>query len=165
MFLRGTPSPNVSAIISIHGPREFGVEFDAKVPRLDLSFHDVEVPTPGDALAELQAGSRRKWLKEMGRVEVPPTPADTAAIINFATEIRETGGIVLCHCAAGMSRAPAAALICLTVWHGAGHERGCMEKVLAIRPGAVPHRALVRFADQLLKRDGRLVDAVGLGRP
>ena len=41
MFLCGTPKPNVTGIIAIHGGREYGVE--AEVPhRLDLAFDDVE---------------------------------------------------------------------------------------------------------------------------
>ena len=59
-----------------------------------------------------------------------------------------------------MSRAPAAALLCLAAWAGPGAEAECVEAVLRLRRGAVPHVGLVRFADALLGRGGKLTDAV-----
>src|SRR4029079_17898226 len=89
-------------------------------------------------------------------VEVAPVVADAAAIIGFARTISGIDGVVLCHCGGGMSRAPAAALICLAVWLGPGGEARAVEHVRAVRRGAVPHVGLVRFADELLGRGGRL---------
>ena len=59
-----------------------------------------------------------------------------------------------------MSRAPAAALICLAVWAGAGREAACAAEVRSLRPGAVPHRGLVRLADDLLGSGGSLIGAL-----
>jgi len=59
-----------------------------------------------------------------------------------------------------MSRAPAAALICLSVWRGAGTETECVAEILRCRRGAVPHVGLIRFADSLLGREENLVEAV-----
>ncbi len=42
MFLRTTPRPNVTAIISVHSHREFGAEA-VVARRLDLTFDDFEV--------------------------------------------------------------------------------------------------------------------------
>lgn len=159
MCLRGTARPDVSAIISIHGAREFGVEAD--VPhRLDLAFDDVEVVTEGDVESMQRAMNRRRWAEQNGLTEVAPTRADAAAIIDFAKAVRTLDGIVLCHCGGGMSRAPAAAIICLAVWRGAGREGEWVEEIVKLRRGAVPHAGLVRFADELLKRDGMLIRAV-----
>jgi predicted protein tyrosine phosphatase len=159
MFLRATPVPNVGAVISIHGRREFGVEAD--VPhRLDLEFDDVEVPEAGDVLALGRAAGRKRWAEQNGLVEVAPAMADAAAIIRFAETVGGIDGIVLCHCGGGMSRAPAAALVCLAVWLGAGREAQAVEHVRTVRRGAVPHVGLVRFADELLGRGGRLVGAL-----
>src|SRR5947209_7565270 len=121
MFLRAKPAPAISAVISIHGQREFGVELACE-HRLDLSFNDVEVVRPGDLEAMERAMIRRRWNEQNGLVEIPPTKADAEAIVRFAERIRDVDGIVLCHCDGGMSRAPAAALICLAVWCGAGLE-------------------------------------------
>lgn len=163
MFLRGTPKPNVSGIISIHGVREFGVEAD--VPhRLDLTFDDVEVAAPDDMMAMQRAMSRKRWAEQNGLAAVAPVRADAEAIVRFADAVRDVDGVVLCHCGGGMSRAPAAALICLSVWRGAGCEAECMTEIQKLRRGAVPHVGLVRFADDLLCRDGKLVAAVAAAR-
>jgi predicted protein tyrosine phosphatase len=162
MFLRATPPPNVSAIISIHGGREFGVEADVR-HRLDLAFDDVEVAAAGDDVEALQrAMSRKRWAEQNGVAEVPPVKADAAPIIEFARTVRDVDGVVLCHCNAGMSRAPAAALICLSVWRGMGSEAECVADVQRLRRGAVPHAGLVRLADELLGRGGRLVRALSV---
>jgi predicted protein tyrosine phosphatase len=162
MFLRGKPRPNVAGIISIHGGREYGVEAD--VPRrLDLRFDDVEVAFPDDVMAMQRAMSRKRWAEQNGLTEVAPV-ADAAAVVEFAGAVRDADGIVLCHCGGGMSRAPAAALICLSVWRGAGGEGECVADVLRLRRGAVPHAGLVRFADDLLARNGRLAAALAAAR-
>src|SRR5215213_7047308 len=163
MFLRGTPKPNVTGIISIHGGREFGVE--AEVPRrLDLTFDDAEVAAPDDMMAMQRAMSRKRWAEQNGLTEVAPVRADVEAIIRFADTVRDADGVVLCHCGGGMSRAPAAALICLCVWRGGGCEAECVEEILKSRRGAVPHVGLVRFADELLSRNGNLVGALAAAR-
>ena len=159
MLLRGPSGPDVAAVISIHGRRGFGVEADV-AHRLDLTFDDVEVAAADDPMAVLRVTSRRRWAEQNGLAEVAPTPADAAAIVRFAQEVRGVRGIVLCHCGGGMSRAPAAALICLATWRGAGTEAQCVEEVFRLRRGAVPHAGLVRFADELLGRGGQLCDAL-----
>ena len=160
MFLRGPAGANVAAILSIHGSREFGIESNVPCDRLDLTFDDVDVPQADDLMSLQRTTARRRWAEENGLVEVAPTIADAAAIVRFAESVRDARGVVLCHCGAGMSRAPAAALICLAVWRVPGAEEACVAEVLRLRRGAVPHAGLVRFADELLARDGRLVNAL-----
>jgi predicted protein tyrosine phosphatase len=41
-------------------------------------------------------------------------------------------------------------------WLGPGYEREAMERVLALRPIAIPNRRMVALADKLLNREGRL---------
>jgi len=159
MLLRANPAPRISAVISIHGKREFGVEVECE-HRLDLGFDDVEAVRAGDLEAMERAMMRRKWNEQNGLVEVAPRKADAEAIVEFAERIGEVKGIVLCQCAGGMSRAPAAALICLAVWRGEGTEKESVEEVRRLRRGAVPHLGLVGLADEVLGRGGRLVEAV-----
>ena len=159
MFLRGPSGRDVASVISIHGRREFGVEADV-AHRLDLTFDDVEVAAADDPMSLLRVTSRRRWAERNGLIEAAPTAADAAAIVRFAREVRGIEGIVLCHCGGGMSRAPAAALICLATWRGAGAEAQCVEEVFRLRRGAVPHAGLVRFADELLGRGGKLCSAL-----
>lgn len=159
MFLRREPKPDLVGLISIHGRREFGVEADV-ARRLDLTFDDVEIADAGDPEGQLRAMGRKRWAEQNGLVEVPPTASDAAAIIEFAESLRGHDGTLLCHCGGGMSRAAAAGLICLAVWGGPGSEAACVEAVHRLRRGAVPHEGLVRLADALLGRGGRLVDAL-----
>jgi len=93
-------------------------------------------------------------------VEVAPTVEDVKRIVVFAEKVREKGGGVVCRCGAGMSRAAGAGVVCLGVWLGKGSEEECVSKVREIRRGAVPHLGVVRFADELLGREGKLVGAV-----
>ena len=100
MLLRRRPGPNVAAVISICGRREFRVEASV-AHRLDLCFDDVDVPPDSAAgtedVAMLQSHARRRWAEQNGLVEVPPTPEDAGRIIAFAESIRDVDGILLCH--------------------------------------------------------------------
>jgi predicted protein tyrosine phosphatase len=159
MFLRGGGAGRVGAVLSIHGGREFGVEWE-EGPRLDLGFDDVEVPAAGDVVAVFQAKVRRRWEEEHGLVQRGPTVEDARAIVGFAREIRGMGGVLLCHCGGGVSRGPAAAILCLATWRGEGFEGACVEEVLRRRRGACPHGDLVRMGDEVLGRGGRLSAAL-----
>ena len=87
------------------------------------------------------------------------TEDDVQRIIELARHLESASGKVLIHCEAGVSRSTAAALIIYTCWLGPGREREAMERVIAQRPCAIPNRRMVRLADSLLQRDGRLVQA------
>lgn len=160
MFLRAPGAAEVVGVVSVHGRREYGVETEAGVPRLDLVFDDVDVPVAGDTRAWAEVESRRRWNAANGLIEVAPTPADVRAVVDFADQMRGRGGVVLCHCGGGMSRAPAVAVILLAAWRGPGAEERCVRDVVAARPGATPHEGLVRMADEGMGRGGRLVEAV-----
>lgn len=159
MLLRGPSGEEVRGVVSIHGQREHGV--DAKVGiRLDLAFDDVDVVDPGDLVAMQRALSLKRRREQDGLVEVAPTSEDAFAIIGFAERVRGLRGAMLCHCGAGISRAPAAALISLAVWNGPGTEAACVREVRRLRRGAMPHIGLIRFFDELLKRRGALLEAL-----
>jgi predicted protein tyrosine phosphatase len=159
MWLRTDPGETIAGVVSIHGPREFGVGLP-DVPRLDLILDDVELPDPADPESLLRTHARERWAREHGLCERPPTREDAAALVAFAHHLRGATGIVLCHCGAGMSRAPAAALILLTTWHGPGSEADCVRVVRSLRPGCTPHSGLVGLADELLGRGGVLAAAL-----
>jgi predicted protein tyrosine phosphatase len=163
MFIRRVSASKVAGVISIHGRREFGVEAGVS-PRLDLTFDDVEVAPPGDLTAVERVMARKRWAEQNGLFEVAPTSDDMAAIIRFAETLRGAPGTLLCHCGGGMSRAPAAALICVATWRGPGSETECVQEILRLRAGAVPHAGMIRFADELLGLEGGLVRALAEAR-
>ena len=67
---------------------------------------------------------------------------------------------LLVHCWAGISRSTAAAYILLCDLHGPGHEGRIAQGLRFHAPHAQPNRLLVRHADSLLGRGGRMIAAV-----
>ncbi len=92
--------------------------------------------------------------------ETGPTEADVRKLIEIAQNLRSCKGKVLIHCEAGISRSTAAALILYACWLGPGREGEAMNLVLAERPIAIPNRRMVELADRVLKRGGRLLEAL-----
>ncbi len=164
MSLQGIRAANIAAIISIFGRHEFGVEAQQITRRLDLHFDDVEVPEKSDSLGACRQWVHGKWAAEIGRPMIAPTLDDARAIIDFASSVEDIKGTLLCHCAAGISRAPAAALLCLATWTAPGQEQYCMDTLLRARPSAAPHRALIAWGDELLNRNGKLLAAINRHR-
>jgi predicted protein tyrosine phosphatase len=159
MLLRQPKAASIIALLAIRGANEHCVQWTGP-RRLELVFDDEEVPDPSDPVQVLRVHARRQFAIANGLVLTPPTIDHARAIIEFAETLRDVDGCVLCHCSAGVSRSPAAALLCLTTWMGPGRERECAKELLRIRPAAIPHRGLVRFGDQLLQRDGKLLNAL-----
>ena len=72
---------------------------------------------------------------------------------------------LLVHCWAGISRSCAAAFV-LACDRNPGRERTIADELRARAPFATPNRLMVRLADDLLARNGRMVaaiDAIGRG--
>ena len=72
---------------------------------------------------------------------------------------------LLVHCWAGISRSCAAAFV-LACDRNPGRERAIAGELRSRAPFATPNRLMVRLADDLLARDGRMVaaiDAIGRG--
>ncbi|MCK6486633.1 MAG: hypothetical protein L6R00_21190 [Phycisphaerae bacterium] len=127
---------------------------------LELHFDDTDSPECTDAIEAARIRLRQREAAAMGLRLTPPAPQDARRIIEFAESIRGMDGDLLCTCLGGVSRSTAAALICLATWSGPGREDECMKQLLAIRPCAAAHRDLIRFADELLNRGGRLSSAI-----
>ncbi|HVP12795.1 MAG TPA: hypothetical protein VMV94_16590, partial [Phycisphaerae bacterium] len=117
-------------------------------------------PSRTDLLQAARVRLRQRHSAEYGLRLIFPTIEHAKAVIDFAQSIREIEGTVLCQCQGGISRSPAAALLCLATWTDPGWEQYCVEQVLAVRPCAIPHPDLVAFGDELLHRQGKLVDAL-----
>ena len=156
-LLKGRGAADIGVIISIHGRREYPIE-TSSIPRsLVLEFDDTEAPTGEDPIADYHVETRQGRAEASG-ILVPPTIEHAQAIINFARDIEGSDGSLLCQCQGGVSRSPAAALLCLAAWTGPGEEAYCVEYLRSVRPCAVPHRGLVVFGDKLLERGGQLID-------
>jgi predicted protein tyrosine phosphatase len=159
MLLRQSPRADITVVLSICGSSEPALE--CNLPHtLVLHFDDIEPPDPHDPLSKYRTWLRQKSAAETGRTQTPPSAEDVRRIIDFAHALREARGSVLFQCHGGMSRSAAAALICLARWTGRGEEPYCVREVMRVRPGAVPLAGVVRIADELLSRDGRLIRAI-----
>lgn len=114
---------------------------DAPPERLTLRFHDAIVPYPDHVLA------RRE---------------DVEAMLAFGRTLAERDPAhLLIHCHMGISRSTAAAAALLAQADPAGDEDAILTHIQSIRPQAWPNSLIVRHADALLGRQGRLVAALG----
>jgi predicted protein tyrosine phosphatase len=107
-----------------------------------LAFHDIGEPVPG-----LTAPDRDMM----------------QAILDFG----RNGGrqrALLIHCWAGISRSSAAAFA-IACDRNPRFERDIATELRRRAPSATPNRLMVKLADDLLRRDGRMVEAIdGIGR-
>lgn len=92
--------------------------------------------------------------------ELGATVDDVRRLIDTAQSFAEKSGRVVIHCQAGISRSTAAATIFYAVLLGEGREDEAIARVIAARAFAMPNRRMIRFADELLGRGGKLIAAV-----
>lgn len=110
--------------------------------RLTMRFHDIIGPWSG--------------------YEVPE-PHHVEALIAFGEELDTAGEAVrhlLVHCHAGISRSTAALATLMTRKTPIGAEAAVFAQIRRIRPQAWPNSRMIGFADALLGRGGRLVQAL-----
>jgi len=132
-------------VLSIIDPEHPGLEAFADYgahQRLELRFHDIIEPLPGQS---------------------PPQPEHVEAILALGRDLMaepETCRHLLVHCHMGISRSTAALTMLLAQ---ARPERPAAEAVAAIvgiRAKTWPNLRMIEFADALLGRGGELVAAV-----
>lgn len=90
---------------------------------------------------------------------IVPETSHVADLIAFGKTWDRTAPFLV-HCWAGISRSTAAAYILLCDIHGPGHEHRIAQGLRFHAPHAQPNRLLIRHADQLLSRNGRMITAV-----
>jgi predicted protein tyrosine phosphatase len=107
-----------------------------------LAFHDIVEPMPGF---------------------VAPDRDIVQAVLDFGRH-GEPQRALLIHCWAGISRSSAAAFV-IACDRNPGFERDIASELRRRAPSATPNRLMVRLADELLERHGRMVEAVeAIGR-
>ena len=135
----------VSHVVSLLGPdtphRDFkGID----APRhLKLTFHDIIAPADGFTAPQAQ---------------------DVETLIGFLSGWeRQTP--MLIHCWAGISRSTAAAFTAMCHYHPGTEEMTLAKQLRTLSHVATPNRRIVAFADDIMGRRGRMVDAVdAIGR-
>ncbi len=112
--------------------------------RVLLRFNDVIGPIPG---------------------AVMPAREHVEAVLRFGEDLaasrdQRTEGHLLVHCHMGISRSTAAMTTLLAQAHPEEGEDRLFERLAEIRPQAWPNLRMIEFADDLLGRRGRLVEAL-----
>ena len=106
--------------------------------QLVLRFDDISVPMDG---------------------YVEPDESHIHAALAFAYKIaKDTGGSILIHCHAGISRSSAIALAIIAQRLGRGKEKEAVNQLEMINPNCRPNKSLVWMTDEILKRDRKLYD-------
>jgi predicted protein tyrosine phosphatase len=131
---------------------------------LSLISPDAEAPTFGQVARQDHLILRFNDIAEP-RAGLVPASADTvAAILDFARNWDGTAPFLI-HCWAGVSRSTAAAFILACSYGRAGEEAAAAQTLRQVAPFATPNPLLVKLADELLHRDGKMVEAVAaIGR-
>jgi predicted protein tyrosine phosphatase len=90
---------------------------------------------------------------------VLPCETHVADLITFARDWDRQAPLLI-HCWAGISRSTAAAFISLCALNPEGSELELARALRRASPTAYPNRLLVALADEILTRDGRMINAV-----
>jgi predicted protein tyrosine phosphatase len=90
---------------------------------------------------------------------VLPCETHVADLIAFARDWDRQAPLLI-HCWAGISRSTAAAFISLCALNPEGSELELARVLRRASPTAYPNRLLVALADEILTRDGRMINAV-----
>ena len=132
---RHSPSHLLTLMVEPHVPTPESIPPER---HLRLSVHDIIEPVEGS---------------------VAPAESHIAEMLTFAKSWDRTAPLLV-HCWAGISRSTAAAYIVLCDLHGPGHEDTIARGLRFHAPHAQPNRLMVRHADALLGREGRMISAV-----
>jgi predicted protein tyrosine phosphatase len=89
----------------------------------------------------------------------PPTRDHVTQIIDFVDDWRQSGKLLI-HCFAGISRSTASAFTAMCMLNPQEDESVLAQDLRRHSPVASPNVRMVRFADEILGRRGRMVEAV-----
>ncbi len=125
------------AVVSLVSPR-MRLRRLVDRPHAVLHCHDIEAPRAG---------------------RVAPSMGCVAAICSAAHAAAGAGGVLLVHCAAGLSRAPAAGLVAAWAVTGGEVPERSVEALARVAPWAQPNRLIVALGAVHLGLDaGRLLE-------
>src|SRR4051812_35056011 len=117
------------------------------------------VPTPRSIPPDRHLRLRMHDIVEPMDGGIMPESSHVGDLVAFGQTWDRTAPLLV-HCWAGISRSTAAAYILLCDLHGPGHEERIAQGLRFHAPHAHPNRLLVRHADLILDRRGRMVAAV-----
>jgi predicted protein tyrosine phosphatase len=137
-----------------HGARRILTLINAATP----------VPRPDEVTAENHLFLGFNDITEPMEGMVAPNEAHALEVIRWAREWDRAAPMVV-HCYAGISRSTAAAYISALTLNPDMDEFALANEVRRRAPTATPNIRLIGFADEILKRGGRMIDAINaIGR-
>lgn len=142
-YLMSSKGRNVDAVVSIGGPSETIPSVIASKKHIRLQFDDVEFQEP------------TSWPR-YGML-YPPTKSDIELLVTSAPDLLKGHGVVLVHCAAGVSRSSACAYILKCIQNGPGHEAECLFEIEEQRPQISPNIRIIELGQELLGEDYDLI--------
>jgi predicted protein tyrosine phosphatase len=98
---------------------------------------------------------------------IPPQSEHVERLVTFVRSWDQSAPMVV-HCYAGISRSTAAAFVSVCALNPKRDERAIAQALRRASPTAIPNIRIVRLADGLLGRNGRMVtaiEAIGRGTP
>lgn len=94
----------------------------------------------------------------------PPRAADAERLIRFL-QAWDREAPMLIHCWAGISRSTAAAYVALCLFRPQADEEELAFELRRASPSATPNKLIVSLADEVLGRNGRMVQSIAkIGR-
>jgi len=135
----------VGHVVSLLGPETPHRSFTgiADDNHLKLTFHDITAPAEGFTA---------------------PAADHVETLIHFL-KARQGHDPMLIHCWAGISRSTASAFTAMCLYNPDVDELKLAQQLRSLSHVATPNRRIVAFADDIMGRQGRMVDAVdAIGR-
>jgi predicted protein tyrosine phosphatase len=121
--------------------------------------HEDQVPLPSSIARGNYLRLHVHDIVETSPGQIPPDVEHVERLLTFVRSWKRDTPMVI-HCWAGISRSSAAAFTTVCALNPRRDEHEIAQAMRAASPTAQPNARIVRFADQLLGRNGRMVDAV-----
>jgi predicted protein tyrosine phosphatase len=144
-----TPLSAVEDVIRVHRP--------SHMVTLLSPDHMIETPAGFPVERHLRLGMND--VVDVAAGDTPPERRHVETLLDFARTWPAEDPLLV-HCWAGISRSMAATYIILCDRLGRGSELFAAKAIRNRAPHAYPNALLVRHADELLGRQGRMVDAI-----
>ena len=121
--------------------------------------NDTPVPTPASIAKERHLRLAMNDICEPADGLVLPGEHHVAELVRFTLDWHRAAPLLI-HCWAGISRSTASMFMALCKLNPGVSEVAILKRMRALAPHIAPNRLLVAHADDLLGRDGRMVDAL-----
>ncbi len=132
---------------------------DVRRPELVVSILDPDFETPALGYSEGHLRLSFHDVHNAVKGAVLPSRRHLSDLVSFGRDWTRTGPLLV-HCRAGVSRSTAAAFVVACLHNPDASERFIAEELRRVAPLARPNETLIRLADEILQRSGRMSAAI-----